>query len=246
MKEMFRKYNILPFIIVAALTAIFYSDYWALYYMKFEPEPNWMFYINFGKKILFISVILIIYVIYLESNKHPALYNKSNAISLMFFVPLVILGFLIGLEIFIPKAVLLGLYIGFLLILFFFYIKNYDNLYPTDPLKTMIFFKNSLWVEIIAIIAIYIGLAVVILDYLMIGLSLFVVFGLIAYFFGARRKKKTYLDELFKNPKTSVALAIAFNILLRLSLVQATIIYGVWVLIYFGFIRKRFIEKLEQ
>ena len=71
-------------------------------------------------------------------------------------------------------------------------------------------------------------------------------FGLIGYFFGARQKKKTYLDEVFKDPKASVALVIALNILLRLTLVQATIVFGIIVLIYFVFVRKRLLEKFEQ
>lgn len=244
--ELFRKYNIWPFIIIAILSTILYSDYWTLYYMKFEPEPDWIFYINFGNKIIIVSLILIVYAIYLRVNKHPAFYNKSNAISMMIFVPMIALAFLFGLEIFVPKAILLGLYIGFLLILFYFYIKNYNNLYPTDVYATMNFFKNSLWVEIITILATYIVIVIVVLDHPLIGLSLMIGFGLIGYFFGARQKKKTYLDEVFKDPKASVALVIALNILLRLTLVQATIVYGIIVLIYFVFVRKRLLEKFEQ
>lgn len=244
-QEFFRKYYIWPFIASAFFTALLLYDPWKIYYGIFETEIDYGYYLNSGNFILFGFVALLIFILYLKSSDSPALYNKSYAIPLMIAVPFILLGVLIQYELYIPKMVLILLYIIFLLVLLGLYIKNRDNLADKNPLEGREFFKESLKVEIIQILSAYIFLIIAIklelLFLILYGIAGFVIYKKTI----GDKGKKTYLDEITNKNIFSIFLGIFISVILRLEnrLLYGSLIFWVLVLIYFTFIRKRIIEK---
>ena len=244
-QDFFRKYYIWPFIISAFFTTISLYDPWKIYYGIFETGIDYSYYFNSGSFMLFGFVALLIFILYLKSSDSPALYNKSYAISLMIAVPFILLGVLIQYEFYIPKMVLISLYVVFLLVLLGLYIKNRDNLADKNPLEGREFFKESLKVEIIQILSAYIFLIIAIKFDLLILILYGIVWVLIYKKTILDKDKKTYLDEITNKNIFSFSLIIFINIILRIKngLLYGSLIFWILVLIYFAFIRKRIIEK---
>lgn len=256
MREIFRKYNIWQFIIVAVLSTIILSYPYRVYYYnihysglnndnlievyRMQEATNFAYF--FG------GIALLMYFSYLKKEEHPAFYNKSYALRMMFFVPYILSAFLMSSNLYISKPIVVGIYILYLGILFYFYIKNYNNTEPKDPTDYYDYFENPLAVEMIYIFVVYTLYAIGFSGRLILALGISVVLILIQFIVVRKIKKKTYLEDLGKRKWLSILVILYTAVFLSMenSLLTASLVYWSAVAIYFLFIRKGLIEKANN
>lgn len=161
-------------------------------------------------------VIFVIVFLVLKGMDHKILKAKTVPIAFIYFLPsiylsiIVYLGFMPSMAVFMAGVViiqLIGLYL---------YIKYNDLIFEKDEIKNYKLAKNSLFLEILVFIGIYLMVYFAEKDFYILSLLIIFTFSICSFYF-CRKKESIMVDKII-DTKILVAVLVIINILIRQGL----------------------------